>query len=56
MLMRGEPASEEIAAYFGLEPEQVAQIVLLLLIQEGVQQRLSALLSGIEQLPVKPAA
>jgi hypothetical protein len=54
MLMRREPPAEELEAYFGLEPEQIAQIVLLMLMQEGVQQRLSALL--ILEQPVKPAA
>jgi hypothetical protein len=56
MLMRREPSAEELEAYFGLEPQQIAQIALLLLMEEGVRQRLSALLSGFEQLPVKPAA
>jgi hypothetical protein len=56
MLMRREPPAEELGAYFGLEPEQIAQIVVLLLMQEGVRQRLTALLSGFEKLPVKPAA
>ena len=56
MLMRGEPTAEELAAYFGLEPEQIGQIVLLLMMQEGVQQRLRALLSQPGPLPLKPAA
>ncbi len=57
MLMRCcEPPAEELEAYFGLKPEEIAQIVLLLLMQEGAQQRLGALLSSSEQLPVKPAA
>ena len=56
MLMCREPSAEELEAYFGLEPEQIAQIVLLLLVQEGAQKRLGAILSRSEQLPVKPAA
>ena len=56
MLMRREPPAEDLEAYFGLEPEEIAQIVLLLLMQEGVRQRLSAILSHSEQPPLKPAA
>jgi hypothetical protein len=42
MLMRREPPAEELAAYLGLKPEEIEQIVLLLLMQQGVQQKLSA--------------
>jgi hypothetical protein len=56
MLMRCEPPAEELEAYFGLKPDEIAQIVLLLLMQEGVQQRLSAALSRFDQSPLKPAA
>lgn len=57
MLMRRcESPAEELAAYLGLKPEEISQIVLLLLVEEGVQQRLRALLPHSEPLPVKPAA
>jgi hypothetical protein len=57
MLMRHcEPPAEELEAYIGLKPEEIAQIVVLLLMQEGAQQRLSALLSHSELSPMKPAA
>ena len=46
MLMRREPPADELGAYFGLKPEEVAQIVLLLLIQEGVEQKLNAVLAA----------
>jgi hypothetical protein len=48
MLMRREPPAEELGAYFGLKPEEVAEIVLLLLVQEGVEQKLNAVLSRSE--------
>jgi hypothetical protein len=44
MLMRCDPSAEELEAYFGLEPEQIAQIVLLLLMQTNIQQKLNAVL------------
>jgi hypothetical protein len=57
MLMRRcEPPAEELEAYLGLRPEEIVQIVLLLLMQEGAQQRLHTLLPHSDQLPVKPAA
>jgi hypothetical protein len=55
MLMRCEPPAEELEACFGLKPEEIAQIVLLLLMQEGVRQRLSAILACSDQ-PLTPAA
>lgn len=56
MLIRREPPAEELEAYLGLKPEEIAQIVLLLLMREGAQQKLSALVSDRDQLPQKPAA
>jgi hypothetical protein len=56
MLMRREPPAEELEAYLGLKPEEIAQIVLLLLMQESVGERLHALLSQSSQSPLKPAA
>ena len=56
MLMRREPPAEELAPYFGLKPEEIAQIVLLLLVQQNVQRTLSALLSHSDRSPRNPAA
>jgi len=56
MLTRREPPAEELEAYLGLKTEEVAQIVLLLLMQESVGERLHALLSQSGQSPLKPAA
>ena len=40
---RHEPTSEELEAYLRLKQEEIAQIVLLLLMEEGVRDRLSGL-------------
>jgi hypothetical protein len=56
MLMRREPPAEELEAYLGLKPEEIAQIALLLLMQDSVGERLHALLSQSGQSPLKPAA
>jgi hypothetical protein len=48
-----EPTAEELAAYLGLKPEEIAQIVLLLLVRQGVQQKLSALVAYGDRMPQK---
>jgi hypothetical protein len=39
--LRHEPTSEELEAYLRLKQEEIAQIVLLLLMEEGARSRLS---------------
>jgi hypothetical protein len=53
-MLRAEPSAADLEAYFQLTPEQIAQIVLLLLLEEGARDRLRAVLSGTEQLPPQP--
>jgi hypothetical protein len=56
MLVRREPTPEELEPFFGLNDAEIVQLVLLLLIEENAQHQLRAVLSGLTQRPVKPAA
>jgi hypothetical protein len=53
-MLRDEPPAEELEAYSQLKKEQIAQIVLLLLLEEGARGRLRAFLSYPEQLSPEP--
>jgi len=51
-MLRDQPTTEQLAAYLGLKREEIAQIVLLLLMEEGARQRLGTLLSSSNQFNV----
>jgi hypothetical protein len=53
-MIRPEPPAEQLEAYLVLKQEQIVQIVLLLLMQEGASDRLQAFLSRSEQLDSQP--
>jgi hypothetical protein len=52
MLMpRPEPLSEELEAYLCLKQDEIAKVVLLLLVEEGVRERLSGLFHAPSNCP-----
>jgi hypothetical protein len=53
-IFRDDPSAADLEAYFQLTNEQIARIVLLLLLEEGARDGRLAVLSGTEQLPSEP--
>jgi hypothetical protein len=53
-MLRDEPTPEELEACLGLTHEEIAQMVLLLLMQESAEKQLQGFLSRHEQSSPQP--
>ena len=53
-MLRDELPAEELEVYSQLKKEQIAQIALLLMLEEGARRRVRALLSYPDKLSPEP--
>lgn len=54
MVAPREPTPEELEAYMGLSSQDIARLVLCLLMEEALRSQLSAFRSGPEELTSEP--